>query len=230
MGVSRQILQALFSPTTRARLAKLSCSDQLLMTLMYWREYPTQYYIAQAYAVSESTACRTIQRVENRLIQCRQFRRPSKSELLESQTNIQGVIVDVTEQPIERPKKNSADITAARKKHTQQAQLIINQHSGQIIATAFSRVSKHDFQLFKDSQTTISQQISCLADSGYQGWANLHAKSWRPKKKSKHHPLSRQEKMTNQHLARGRIQIEHVIGRLKVFAILCQRYRNRQRF
>ena len=57
----------------------------------------------------------------------------------------------------------------------------------------------------------------------------LHAKSWLPKKKSKHRPLSRQEKASNQHLARGRIDIEHVIGKLKVFAILCQRYRNRRR-
>ena len=126
-------------------------------------------------------------------------------------------------------KKQRRYYSGKKKRHTQQAQLIINQHSLQIIATAFSRGSKHDFQLFKDSLTAISEQISCLADSGYQGLANLHAKSWRPKKKSKHHPLSRQEKMTNQHLARGRIQIEPVIGKLKVFAILCQRYRNRRR-
>ena len=126
-------------------------------------------------------------------------------------------------------KKTASTLQRQEKKHTQQAQLIINQHSWQIIATAFSRESKHDFQLLKDSQTTISQQISCRADFGYQGWANLHAKSWLPKKKSKHHPLSRQEKMTNQHLARGRIHIEHVIGKLKVFAILCQRDGNRRR-
>ena len=35
--------------------------------------------------------------------------------------------------------------------------------------------------------------------------------------------------MTNQHLARGRIQIERVIGKLKVFAILCQRDGKRRR-
>ena len=145
-----------FSPTNRARPTQLSCSHQRRIRLMSWREYPTQYHMAPADAVSQSTVGRAIQPVENRLIQCRPFRRPSKRELLASQTNIQGVIVDVTEQPIERPKKNSVDITAARKKHTQQAQLIINQHSLQIIATAFSRGGKHDSQLFKDSQTAIS--------------------------------------------------------------------------
>ena len=73
-------------------------------------------HMAPAYAVSESTVCRTIQPVENRLIQCGKFRLPSKRELLARPTNIQGVIVDVTEQPIEGPKKNSVNITVARKK------------------------------------------------------------------------------------------------------------------
>ena len=126
-------------------------------------------------------------------------------------------------------KKQRRYYSGKKKRHTQQAQLIINQHSLQIIATAFSSGSKHDFQLFKDSQAAISEQISCLADSGYQGLSNLPAKSWRPKKKSKHRPLSRQEKVTNQHLAGGRIQIEHVIGKLKVFAMRYQRDGNRRR-
>jgi len=123
--------------------------------------------------------------------------------------------------------KNSLDITATRKKQTPPAQLIINQHRWQIISdrrsTAdFSRGSKPEFQLFKDGQTAISRQISCLADSGHQDGANLPAKNWQPKKKSTPHPWSRPEKMPPQHLAGGRIQIELVIGQLKVCAILCQ--------
>lgn len=35
------------------------------MTLMYWREYRTEFHIAQSYGVSESTVCRTIQKVED---------------------------------------------------------------------------------------------------------------------------------------------------------------------
>jgi DNA-directed RNA polymerase specialized sigma subunit len=42
------------------RPPKLSRADQLLMTLMYWREYRTQFHIAQAYGISEATVCRTI--------------------------------------------------------------------------------------------------------------------------------------------------------------------------
>ena len=39
------------------RPPKLSRADQLLLTLMYWREYRTQFHIAQAYGISESAVC-----------------------------------------------------------------------------------------------------------------------------------------------------------------------------
>ncbi|MAE19395.1 hypothetical protein CMK12_10780 [Candidatus Poribacteria bacterium] len=88
---------------------------------------PTQYHTAPADAVSRSTVGRTRQPVENRLIQCRSFRRPSNRELLESQTNIQGVRVDVSEQAMERAKTQSRHY-GGQKKYTPPAQLIINQH------------------------------------------------------------------------------------------------------
>lgn len=77
---------------------------------MYWPEYRTQFHIAQSYVVSEATVCRTIQRVENKLIRSAQFRLPGKKRLTESETGIQMVIVDVTEQPIERPEKTAATL------------------------------------------------------------------------------------------------------------------------
>ncbi len=87
------------------RPAKLSKADQLLRTLMYWREYRTQFHIGETYGVSESTVCRTINSIENVLIASGQFTLPGKKKLQESDTVIEIVLVDATEQPIERPKK-----------------------------------------------------------------------------------------------------------------------------
>ena len=72
-------------------------------------------------------------------------------------------------------------------------------------------------------------QVLCLADAGYQGLANLHNNSQTPKKKSKHHPLTSAQKAANRALARQRIYVEHVIGKVKVFRILSERYRNRRK-
>jgi hypothetical protein len=97
------------------RPPKLSRADQLLMTLMYWREYRTQFHIAQAYGVSEASVCRTIQKVEDALMNSGQFRLPGKKSLQPSDTVIEVVVVDATEQPIERPKKSSVDTTVAKR-------------------------------------------------------------------------------------------------------------------
>ncbi len=85
------------------------------MTLMYWREYRTEFHIGLTYGVSESTVCRTIQKVENVLIQSKQFHLPGKKALQPSDTIFEIVLVDVTEQPVERPKKDKNGITAAKR-------------------------------------------------------------------------------------------------------------------
>jgi len=100
------------------RPTKLSRADQLLLTLMYWREYRTEFHIGLTYGVSEATVCRTIQKVENVLIQSKQFHLPGKKALQPSDTIIEIVLVDATEQPIERPKKDNAGITAAKRSGT----------------------------------------------------------------------------------------------------------------
>lgn len=100
------------------RPPKLSLPDQLLMTLMYWREYRTEFHIGLTYGISESTVCRTIQKVENKLIKSEQFHLPGKKALQASDDLLEFVLVDATEQPIERPKKDNASITAARRDDT----------------------------------------------------------------------------------------------------------------
>ena len=57
----------------------------------------------------------------------------------------------------------------------------------------------------------------------------IYANSELPKKKSKYHPLTEQEKQCNLELSRCRVMIEHVIGRVKVFRIIAERYRNRRK-
>ena len=101
--------------------------------------------------------------------------------------------------------------------------------SAQIIATAFSYGSKHDFQLFKENVCEFSEQLRILADAGYQGLTELHENSQTPFKKSKYHALTKRERKSNRSLARKRIVIEHIFRKLKVFRILSERYRNRRK-
>lgn len=97
---------------------KLSVEDQLLVVLEYWREYRTQFHIATSWGLSESAVCRLIQKVERLLMDSGKFRLPGKKQLYQQAYSWEVVVVDVTETPIERPKKNSEATTVARRNGT----------------------------------------------------------------------------------------------------------------
>ena len=100
------------------RPPKLNRADQLLMTLMYLREYRTEFHIAQTYGVSESTVSRTIRKVEDVLASSKKLSLPGKKALQPSDTIFEFVVLDASEQPIERPKKDKNGITAAKRSVT----------------------------------------------------------------------------------------------------------------
>jgi hypothetical protein len=104
-GVSRRVFDQMLPVVEKGwrsfgRPPKLSRADQLLLTLMYWREYRTEFHIGLTYGVSEATVCRTVQKIEDILIQSQQFHLPGKKAFRSSNTAIEVVLVDATEQPI----------------------------------------------------------------------------------------------------------------------------------
>lgn len=104
--------------TKTGRPSKLSLENQVLMTLEYLREYRTYFHIAQSWGVNESTACRIIRKIENILIRSQELALPGKKHLLKSNHELEVVVIDVTETPIERPKKNRKNTTVGKRKST----------------------------------------------------------------------------------------------------------------
>jgi len=96
----------------------LSLEDQLLMTLQYWREYRTYFHIGLSWGVDESVVCRTVQKIENLLIQSKAFHVPGKKTLRAGGTPLEVIVVDVAESPVERPQKNSGNTTVGRRNVT----------------------------------------------------------------------------------------------------------------
>ena len=68
-----------------------------------------------------------------------------------------------------------------------------------------------------------------LGDTGYQGIQKIHAETTIPRKKKRGSELSRDDKRFNHEHSSQRIDVEHVIGSLKKFRIISDRYRNRRR-
>jgi len=97
---------------------KLSIEDRLLMTLKYLREYRTYFHISRSYSISESACYRNIRWVEDTLIKDGKFSLPGKKELLKSDVEYEVVLIDATESPIERPKKNKSIFTQEKRRST----------------------------------------------------------------------------------------------------------------
>ena len=97
---------------------KLSIENRLLMTLEYLREYRTYFHISRSYGISESACYRNIRWIEDTLIKSGRFSLPGRKALLKSDMDYEVVLIDATETPIERPKKNKDTITLVRRNDT----------------------------------------------------------------------------------------------------------------
>jgi len=95
----------------------LSTTDELLMMLEYYREYRTFKHLGVDYGVSESTAHYVVTKIEKILISHPQFH-IEKLQYTEPQdaSNIEIMVVDVTESQCERPKKSRKSTTQERRK------------------------------------------------------------------------------------------------------------------
>jgi hypothetical protein len=213
------------------RPCALSLQAQVLVTLEYWREYRTYFHISTDWAVSEATICRTVHRVEDCLMQSGKFRLSGKKRLFKGFGPRPDVVVmDVTETPIERPKRKQKCFYSGKKRqHTLKCQIILAPQTGEIICTFFGKGRRHDFAVFKASKIRFHPETRSLQDRGYQGIDRYHTNSVIPKKKPRNGALSASDKQHNRRLSGERIGIEHINRRLKIFRILQQRYRNRRR-
>jgi hypothetical protein len=98
-----------------------------------------------------------------------------------------------------------------------------------IVCTNFANGKKHDFRLFKESKMHILPTINTAVDTGYLGMQKIHSNTSMPKKRSKKHPLSVEDKKNNRKISSERVLNEHVIGSIKRFKIVADKYRNRRK-
>ena len=100
------------------RKPKLSLEEMLLAVLEYWREYRTYAHIAASYGIHESNMCRLVKWTEGILIKDGTFSLPGKKALVKSDTEYELVLTDVTETPVERPKRGKNFTIPERKSGT----------------------------------------------------------------------------------------------------------------
>jgi len=204
----------------------LSIEDKLLLTLVYLRQYHTFDELGEQFGISESYAQKIFHRALDILVKL--LRLPGKKALLEE--GIEAILIDVTEQPMERPvTKQRQWFSGKKKRHTIKTQLIVCLKTLQILLVVCDKGRTHDFKMLKKGRLKILKELKKYGDSGYQGIAKLYENSTTPHKKPKGGELTPKQKKENRILARVRIPIEHVNRRCKIFRIVKETYRGKHK-
>ena len=220
---------------------RLSSRDQLLLTVVWLRQYPTYEALGYFFGVSDTTAGRALKRVlpvleaagqdTMRLPDPGRKHRRTEQQMLSETPALAAppdldVVVDSFEQRVQRPQDRAdADTyySGKKKTHTLKSQVAIDGQSGEIVDSAPSvRGPTADLTLLKGAGLLARLPPGCSvgADLGYPGLSALSAHGYIPRRKPRGQPRPPDDVLDNTAFSRKRIIVEHTIGRLRRFAAL----------
>lgn len=222
----------------------LGPEDQLLLTIVWLRQYPTQEVLGFLFGVSDSTALRAIARCLPLLEQSGRDtmrmpdpgrgRRKKLPQLL-SETPGLAVIIDTFEQRIQRPKRQQrAYYSGKQKAHTLKSQVAVDEVTGRVADVADSRPGRWaDLKVLKRSRLKrrLPKGVGALGDLAYVGIGDWHPEGLgaTPRRKPRGQPRPEADRRFNRAFSRRRIVVEHTIGRLRRYQALSQVDRHHRR-
>jgi hypothetical protein len=206
---------------------KLPVEDRLLMLLIYYRTYVPHVFLGFLFVVNDSSVGRDINPLQPLLQGI--FRIPERSIL--SKEEIMDLFFDGMEQPVERPqnkKKQKEHYSGKKKRHTIKHQVVASKTTkGKRTTVKIEALSKafpgrmHDKKMYDRTRAVMPPGTRGKGDTGYLGTV-LEI----PVKNSKKRKITVEEKAFNRRHASERVAVEHAIGKLKIWRIAAEKFRN----
>lgn len=198
--------------------------DRVLLVLVYYRTYMTQEFLGYLIGLDESNVCRLLRRVELLLVKKIHI----KKDRTLTGKKVEQLLIDATEQPIQRPKKakrRKSNYSGKKKRHTHKVEIAVSQ-DGRIVNISKVFPGKvHDMNIRRSSDK-LPPGVNKYCDSGYQGLQNEASNVKLPHKKPKGGKLTTDQKQYNRSISKIRVYAEHKFAQLKKFRILGETYRN----
>lgn len=222
----------------------LPTADQVLMAVVWLRQYPTQEVLGFLFGVSDSTALRAVRRCLPALDQAGRDtmrmpdpgagRRKNLPALLTDTPGL-AVVIDSFEQRTHRPKRRQRAYYSGKKKaHTLKSQVGVDEESGRFVDVSDSVPGPWaDIKLLKKSRLLkrLPKGVGGIGDLGYVGIADLHPEGLgaAPRKKPRGKDRPAEDRKYNRAFSRRRIVVEHAIGRLRRFRSVTHVNRHRRK-
>ncbi len=224
----------------------LTARDQILLTIVWLRRYPTDAVRGYLFGVSETIALRTRHRLvplleaagldTMRLPDPGRKHRVHLDDLLRETPEL-AVLVDTHEQRVQRHHdRDEADrwYSGKKKAHTVETQVGIDERGGRIVDLPPSvRGPMADIVVLKGSGLLprLPSGVGVCGDLAYVGVSDLEpgVRGATPRRKPRGQPRPVEDVAYNRAFARRRVPVEHTIGRLRRYECLTQRDRHHRR-
>jgi hypothetical protein len=216
------------------RKPALPLADRLLMLLVYYRTYVPHTFLGFLFGIDDSNVSRSNRRLEPLLAGV--FRIPERKVELAPE-EIRELFFDSTERPTCRPVRGQKRYYSGKKRrHTLKTQVVAvrrRKRAGRggdrrrvriaAVSPSFPG-SVHDKRVFDRAGVAIPDGATGYGDTAYLG-TGLKT----PRRKPPRGQLTARQKAGNRRVGRKRIAVEHGIGKMKVWRIAAERWRNPRR-
>ena len=212
----------------------LILADRLLMLLIYYRTYTTHVFLGFLFGVDDSAVCRNINPLQPLLAGI--FCIPERRIKLDPE-DVRELFFDATERPTCRPEKGQKEFYSGKKKrHTLKNQIVTARRTKppgpgkkpqRLRIAAVSEThpgSVHDKKIYDRTRSVVPPDARRTGDTAYLG-TPLET----PVRKPRGGELTEEQKEKNRKVSRRRVVAEHGIGKMKVWRIAAERYRNPNR-
>src|SRR5690242_14561311 len=209
----------------------LDLADRLVMLLMYYRTYTAHASLGFLFGVDDSAVGRHIDPLQPLLAGI--FRIPGRRIRLDPE-GVRHLFFDATERPARRPTTGRrAFYSGKRRRHTIKNQVVTARRTKppgpgtkpqrlRIAAVSESFPgSVHDKKIYDRTRAVCPPDARRTGDTAYLG-TPLET----PTRKPRGGELTADRKARNRRVSRRRIVAEHGIGKMKVWRIAAERYRN----
>ena len=233
------------------RKSSLSVEDKVLVILMYYRLYLTQILLGYLFDLDDSNVSRLIAKLRPILIEVlpvpiqektlfaipegSRKRIASLEELLEKHPEFEEVLVDATEQEIQKPKdkqKRKDKYSGKKKRHTVKTQITTTTTKLILHLTRSVPGKLSDINLLRGTGLLrdLPQSIAIRVDKGYDGIEkDFPDRSFHhPFKARRNKPLDFIQQCLNRIENSLRFPVEHTIAHLKRFKFLANIYRGKE--
>ncbi len=221
----------------------LRARDQIRLTVVWLRVYPTYEVLGYLFGVSDTTAGRVVQRVlpmlealgrdTMRLPQPSRKRRRQLDDLLRDIPEF-AVVIDSFEQAVQRPRAHDAAdalYSGKKKRHTLKSQVAANEETGEIVDVSESVPGRTaDITLLRRSELMkrLPPGVRGIGDLAYAGIAQ-EGRGSAPRRKPYRKPRPAQDVAYNTAFSRRRIIVEHTLNRMRHYQAIFQTDRHHRK-